>query len=99
LAEDFIQKEVACVFIDEINDHDDNQHLIMSTERSLNEAFDQALKLEAVKAAAVSSLRLWEVRAVASMRTFSPTTEYCGTESPACWRHRSPQKRLVAELW
>jgi hypothetical protein len=53
LAEDFVQKEAACMFIDEINDHNINQHLLMSSERSLNEAFNQALKLEAVKAAAV----------------------------------------------
>jgi hypothetical protein len=46
----FIQRETAHAFIDGVRDREVKQHLLMRRDRNLNEALNQALKLEAAKA-------------------------------------------------
>jgi hypothetical protein len=58
LPEDFIQKEVAYAFVDGVK-----QCLLMDNVRSLSEALNQDLKLEAVKVAARPQLSMQEVKA------------------------------------
>jgi hypothetical protein len=52
LPEGHIQTEAAHAFIDGIRDREVKQHLLMGGDRTLNEALNQAVKLEAAKAAA-----------------------------------------------
>ena len=54
----FVQMEAAHSFIDSIWDWEVKQHLLMGGDRTLNEALNQALKLEAAKVAAGSPARL-----------------------------------------
>jgi len=54
----FIQTEAAHSFIDGIRDREVKQHHLMGGDQTLNEAFNQALKLEAAKAAAGPPPRL-----------------------------------------
>jgi hypothetical protein len=42
---DFIQREAAHTFVDGVRDREVKQHLLMDSDRSLNEALIQALKL------------------------------------------------------
>jgi hypothetical protein len=51
LPEDFIQRQVY-TSVNGLKDWDMKQHLLMGSERSFNEALNQALKLEAVNATA-----------------------------------------------
>jgi hypothetical protein len=51
LPEGHIQTEAAHAFIDGIRDREVKQHLLMGGDRTLNEALNQAVKLEAAKAA------------------------------------------------
>jgi len=57
----FIQKGAAHAFIDGLRDREVKQHLLMGGDRTLNEAFNQALKLEAAKAATGPPARLREL--------------------------------------
>jgi hypothetical protein len=67
LSETYIQTDAAYKFVDRVKDQELKQHLLMGGKRSLNEACDQVLKLEAAKTAAGPPARLWEVRAGAPM--------------------------------
>jgi hypothetical protein len=48
----FIQSDTAHAFINEVRDREVKQHLLIGGDRALNEALNQALKLEEAKAAA-----------------------------------------------
>jgi hypothetical protein len=52
LPADHIQTEAAHAFIDGIRDREVKQHLLLGGACTLNEALNQALKIEAAKAAA-----------------------------------------------
>jgi hypothetical protein len=86
LPQDFIQREAACSFVDGVKDWDVKQHLLSGGERSLNEALNQALKLETVKAAATPPTPLKKLTAGPTKRTWSPATEPCRTGQPICWQ-------------
>jgi hypothetical protein len=58
----YIRTEAAHAFIDGIRAREVKQHLLMGGDRMLNEALNQALKLEAAKAAAWPTARLREVK-------------------------------------
>jgi hypothetical protein len=75
LLEDFMQRKTAYVFITGVKDQGMKQHLLMGSKRSLTEALNQALMLEATKAAATPTIKLWEVRAGVPMGTHTPATE------------------------
>jgi hypothetical protein len=68
----YIQTEAAHAFIDGVRDREVKQHLLMGSDRTLNEALNQALKLEAAKAAAWPTARLWEVTRVPTGRPCTP---------------------------
>jgi hypothetical protein len=55
---DFIHRKAAHAFVDRVRDRELKQRLPMCGDRSLNEALNQALKLEAAKAAAGPTTRL-----------------------------------------
>jgi len=57
----FIQIEAAHSFIDGVRDRELKQHLLIGGDRTLNEALNQALKLEAEKAAAGPPARMREL--------------------------------------
>jgi hypothetical protein len=59
---DFTQKDAACAFVDGVRGHDAKQLLIIG-KRSLNEALNQALKLQADKVAAGLPAKLRDIRA------------------------------------
>jgi hypothetical protein len=59
----FIQTEAANSFIDGVRDRELKQDLLMGGDRTLNEALNQALNLEAAKAAAGPKARLRELTA------------------------------------
>jgi hypothetical protein len=48
-SENFIQMEAANSFVDGVKDLEVKQHFLMGSEKSLNEALNQAVKLEAAK--------------------------------------------------
>lgn len=52
LAVEFIQREAAHAFVDEVRDLDVKRHRLMRGDRSLNETLNQALEPEATKVAA-----------------------------------------------
>jgi hypothetical protein len=58
LTEGHIQTEAAHAFIDGIRDREVKQHLLLGGDRTLNEALNQAVKLEAAKAAAWPTARM-----------------------------------------
>jgi hypothetical protein len=58
LPEGHIQTEIAHAFIDGIRDREVKQQLLLGDDRTLNEALNQAVKLEAAKAAAWPTARL-----------------------------------------
>jgi hypothetical protein len=55
---DLIQREAAYAPVDRDRDREVKQHLLAGSNRSLNETLNQALKLEAAKAAARPPARL-----------------------------------------
>jgi hypothetical protein len=57
----FVQTEAAHSFIDGVREREVKQHLLRGGHRTLNEALNQALKLEAAKAAAGPPARLREL--------------------------------------
>jgi hypothetical protein len=69
----YIQTEAAHAFINGIRDREVKQHLLMGGDRTLNEALNQALKLEAAKAAAWPTARMREVTRVPTASTRVPT--------------------------
>jgi hypothetical protein len=86
LPEDIIHRAAAYAFANRMKGREVKQHLLMDSERSLNKALNQTLKLEAAKAPARPPMRLWEVRAGAPMGTWLPLTELHGTGWPKCWK-------------
>ena len=56
----FILTEAAHSFINGVRDQEVKQHLLMGGHRTLNDALNQALNLEAIKVAAGLPARLWE---------------------------------------
>jgi hypothetical protein len=68
LPEGHIQTEAAHAIIDGIRDREVKQHLLMGGDRTLNEALNQAVKLEAAKAAAWPTARMREVTGVPTTR-------------------------------
>jgi hypothetical protein len=71
-------------------------HLLMCRDTSLNKTLNQALKLNAVTAAARQSAKLQEVKAGNPMRTWSPVTMRNRTELPTC-RHCRVIAHLIRE--
>jgi hypothetical protein len=57
----FIQAQAAYSFIDGVRDREVKQHLLTGGDRALNQVLNQALKLEAAKAAAGPPARLREL--------------------------------------
>lgn len=60
LYENFSQREAPYVFADNVKDSEVQQHFLMGSERSLNEALTQVLMVEAVKVAARPLVKLQE---------------------------------------
>jgi hypothetical protein len=83
LPTDHIQTEAAHAFIGGIRDREEKQRLLLDGDRKLNEALNQAVKLEAAKAAAWPTARLREATRVP---TESPPTppECRRSERPVC---------------
>jgi hypothetical protein len=82
----YIQTKAAHAFIDGVRDRVVKQHLLMGGDRTLNEALNQALKLEA---AAWTTSRLREVTRVPTGRP--PTSpERRRNERQVSWRCRKP---------
>jgi hypothetical protein len=79
-----IQTEAVHAFINGIRDREVKQHLLMSGDRTLNEALNQASKLEAAKAAAWPTARMREVTRVPIARSPTPP-ERRRSERPVCW--------------
>jgi hypothetical protein len=69
-----MQTEATHAFVDGVRGQEVKQHLLMGGDRSLNEALNQALMLEAAKAAAGPPARLRKV-----------TRTPMGTRRPVCW--------------
>ena len=68
----FIQTEAAHSFIDSVPDWEVKQHLLMGGDRTLNEALNQALKLEAAKVAAGPPARVRELTKAPSRASQPP---------------------------
>jgi hypothetical protein len=85
----YIQTEAAHAFSDVVRDREVKQHLLMGGDRTLNEALNQALKLEAAKAAAWPTARLRKVTRVPARRPPTPP-ERRQNERPVCWRCKRP---------
>jgi hypothetical protein len=83
----FIQTEAANAFIDGVQDQEVKQHLLMGGDRNINEALNQALKLEAAKAAAASPARLRGLTGV-PCRANQPADRRREVR-PVCWQCRS----------
>lgn len=62
------------------------RHFLIGSEKSLNEALNQTVKLEAAKAVVRKTAKLPEVRVAAPMRIWSPATERSRIEGPASWQ-------------
>jgi hypothetical protein len=85
----YIHTAAAHASIDGVRDLEVKQHLLMGGDRTLNEALNQALKLEATKAAAWPTARLREVTRVPTGRPPTPP-ERRRNERPVCWRCEKP---------
>jgi hypothetical protein len=97
---DFIQKEAAHAFIEEVKNQELKQHLLMGGKRSLNEALTQDLKLVAAKATAGKQARLRGVTRVAK-GSRSPPAECHRDGRPVCWQcgeSRFPQQTVDRDL-
>jgi hypothetical protein len=68
----FIQAEAAHSFIDGVRDREVKQHLLMGGDRTLNEALNQALKLEATQKAAGPPARLRELTEAPARASHTP---------------------------
>ena len=80
----FIQAVAAHCFIDAVRDREMKQHLLIGGDRTLNEALDQALKLEAVKAAAGPQARLRELTEAPARASQPPDRRREGRH--LCWQ-------------
>jgi len=80
----FVQTEAADSFIDSVRDREVKQHLLMGGDRTLNEALNQALKLEAAKAAVGPPARLRELTE-APARASQPNDRR-REGPPLCWQ-------------
>jgi hypothetical protein len=85
----YIQTEAAHAFIDGIRDREVKQHLLMGGGRTLNEALNHALKLEAARAAAWPTARMREVTRVPTARPPTPPERH-RSERPVCWWSGQP---------
>jgi hypothetical protein len=93
----YIRTETAHAFIHGIRDREVKQHLLMGGGRTLNEAPNQALKLEAAKAAAWPTARMREVTRVPTARPLEVNARFAGgADSPVTSKNtagRDHQKR------
>jgi hypothetical protein len=80
----FIQTEASHAFIDGVRDRELKQHLLMGGDRNLNEALNQAMKLEAAKEAAGATAKLRGLTG-ASPRANYPA-ERRRDARPVCWQ-------------
>ena len=80
----FIQAETAQSFIDGVQEREVKQHLLLGGDRTLNEALNQALKLEAAKETAGPPARLRELTGVPAKASQSP--DHRRERSPVCWQ-------------
>jgi len=80
----FIQTEATHSFIDGIRDREVKQHLLMGGDWTLNEALNQALKLEATKAAAGPPARLRKLTGASARVSQPPDRRREGR--PLCWQ-------------
>jgi hypothetical protein len=62
------------------------QHLLMADKRSIKEALNRTLKLQAKKAEAGKPAKMGEVRAGDPKRTWLPATEHHKTGRPLDWQ-------------
>lgn len=75
----YIQREADRQFVDGVREQELKQHLLMVGVRSLNEALDQAMKLEAASAAAAPPARLpGETRAARERGHYQPSAARMG---------------------
>jgi hypothetical protein len=72
----FILNEAACVFVNGVLNREVKQHLLIDSDRPLNEALNKALKLGAAKVVPGQPAKLRDVRVRALMGTWPPGTEY-----------------------
>jgi hypothetical protein len=89
LPEGHIQTEAAHAFIDGIRDREVKKHLLLGGACTLNEALNQALKIETAKAAAWPRARLREVTRVPTGRP-PASPERRRNERPVCWECGKP---------
>jgi hypothetical protein len=80
----FMQTGGAHAFIDGLRDWEVKQHLLMTGDRTLNEALNQALKLEAAKAATGPPERLRDLT-TATARASQPSDRRRKAR-PVCWQ-------------
>jgi hypothetical protein len=85
---DYIQKEAVYAFVDGFRDREVKQNLLIGGERRLNETLNQAIRLEAAKAAAWPPARL---RQVTRIPTWTPLT------IPERRRYERPVSRCCGE--
>jgi hypothetical protein len=85
LPENFIQKDIAFVFVDTVEDRDVKRQFFTDDERSFNKSLNQALKLKAAKVAAGLSAKLGKV---------SLAPQDWATRMLAVWRRQSAQKEV-----
>jgi hypothetical protein len=89
LPAEHVQREAACAFVDGVRDGEIKHDLLKGDERPPKETLNQALRLEAVKAAAWPTARLRKVTRVPTGRP--PTSpERHRNERPVCWRCVKP---------
>jgi hypothetical protein len=86
---DHIQTEAAHAFIDGMRDREVKQFLLLDGACKLNEALNQAMKLEAAKAAAWPTSRMREVTRVPTGRPPTPR-ERRRNERPVSWQCGTP---------
>jgi hypothetical protein len=77
--------EAAHAFIDGVRDQEVKQHLLMCSDRALNEVLNQALKMIAAKKATRPPARLREVTSSSAGMTPTPP-ESRRHRRPACWQ-------------
>jgi hypothetical protein len=85
LPSDFIQGKTAHPFADGVRDRELKQHLFMGSDRLLNKVLNRAMKLEVLKAAAVTPARL-TMRGMTRVPvgTQLPPAECC-RDGSVCW--------------
>jgi hypothetical protein len=85
-SENFIHREATDLFVNGQKAPEVKQHFVMGRKKSLNEALNQAVKLQVAKAVVRPTAKVPEVRVAAPMRIWSPETERSRTQGPISWQ-------------